>query len=207
MAARSSPDRLSAALRSDTSTCVTTHAVAALMSCEPQILVNNAGGGAVPAALLPRCRRGPLDGLARPEPARADAGHATRPRADAPAGGGAVVNIGSTAGLGFGAARLAGVQRRQGRPHPVHRDPRRRCRKAIRCASIASCRTGSPPSAASRNRALHSLTAVPELVPLETVTDAVVQLHRGRHARRPGAAAGPRAPPRAAGPRAVGGPR
>ncbi|MFB6723305.1 SDR family NAD(P)-dependent oxidoreductase [Kribbella sp. NPDC056345] len=76
-------------------------AVAELMSCQPQILVNNAGGGAVLAPCFPKASverwsasldlnlRAPmlatqlaLDGMQQ-------------------AGGGAIVNVGSTAGLGF----------------------------------------------------------------------------------------------------------
>lgn len=77
-------------------------AVRSLMACQPQILVNNAGGGAVltpcfPSASVERWSasidlnlRAPMLALDLALPGMQAAG------------GGAVVNVGSTAGLGFG---------------------------------------------------------------------------------------------------------
>ena len=108
-----------------------------------RILVNNAGGGghvpphfpdASPAqwgATLELNLRGPM--LATQlalEPMRS-------------AGGGAVVNVASTAGLERRAVRLARVRRGEGGADPVHDDARQRW---TGCASTASCPTGSRPS-------------------------------------------------------------
>lgn len=76
-------------------------AVAHLMSCQPQILINNAGGGAQLAPCFPEAWverwSASLDlNLRAPMLATQLALEAMQQ-----AGGGAIVNIGSTAGLGF----------------------------------------------------------------------------------------------------------
>jgi NAD(P)-dependent dehydrogenase (short-subunit alcohol dehydrogenase family) len=77
-------------------------AVAALMSCDPQILVNNAGGGPSLRPCFPDADAGPWTAslelnLRAPMLATQLALEPMRR-----AGGGVVINIGSTAGLGFG---------------------------------------------------------------------------------------------------------
>ncbi|WP_328999448.1 SDR family NAD(P)-dependent oxidoreductase [Kribbella sp. NBC_00709] len=77
-------------------------AITELMDCQPQILVNNAGGGAVlrpcfPEASVERW----TDSLAVNLRAPMLATQLALPGMRA-AGGGAVVNVGSTAGLGYG---------------------------------------------------------------------------------------------------------
>jgi len=77
-------------------------AVTELMACRPQILVNNAGGGAVLRPCFPEAEVGrwtaSLDlNLRAPMLATQLALDGMRE-----AGGGAIVNLGSTAGVGFG---------------------------------------------------------------------------------------------------------
>ena len=150
-------------------------AVAELMACQPQILVNNAGGGAV---LTPSFPSAPVDrwsasldlNLRAPMLAM----QLALPAMQA-AGGGAVVNVGSTAGLGFG-------------PHvsPEY--------SAAKAALIRLTATLAPlasshgvrvncvvPDWVATERGVRERTALPpgergpELVPLEAVTDAVIQ--------------------------------
>lgn len=151
-------------------------AVASLMECEPQILVNNAGGGAVLRPCFPEASaerwtasldlnlRAPM--LATQlalEPMRA-------------AGGGAIVNVGSTAGLGFG----------------VHVSPEYSAAKAalIRLTATLAPLSSSHgvrvncviPDWVATERGIAERAALPPSergpaqVPLEAVTDAVVSL-------------------------------
>jgi NAD(P)-dependent dehydrogenase (short-subunit alcohol dehydrogenase family) len=76
-------------------------AVSSLMACQPRILVNNAGGGAVLRPCFPEAsveRWSASLNLRAPMLTTQLALPAMRA-----AGGGAVVKVGSTAGLGFGA--------------------------------------------------------------------------------------------------------
>jgi NAD(P)-dependent dehydrogenase (short-subunit alcohol dehydrogenase family) len=78
------------------------NAVADLMACQPQILVNNAGGG---PDLRPCFPEAPVDRWSASLDLNLRAPMLTTQLALEPmrqAGGGAIVNIGSTAGLGFG---------------------------------------------------------------------------------------------------------
>ncbi len=148
------------------------HAVAALMSCEPQILVNNAGGGPTLRPCFPDADAArwtaSLDlNLRAPMLATQLALEPMRL-----AGGGAVVNIGSTAGLGFG----------------PHVSPEYSAAKAglIRFTSALGVLQDSHqvrvncvvPDWVATSRGLAEQASLadpgPPLVPLETVTDAVV---------------------------------
>jgi|1186.fasta_scaffold02303_1 NAD(P)-dependent dehydrogenase (short-subunit alcohol dehydrogenase family) len=150
-------------------------AVADLLTCRPQILVNNAGGGAVlrpcfPDASISRWS----DSLAVNLRAPMLATQLALPSMQA-AGGGAVVNVGSTAGMGFG----------------VHVSPEYSAAKAalIRLTStLAPLRESHGvrvncvvPDWVATERGVRERDALPPaergpaLVPLESVTDAVVR--------------------------------
>jgi NAD(P)-dependent dehydrogenase (short-subunit alcohol dehydrogenase family) len=149
-------------------------AVAELMACQPQILVNNAGGGAVlrpcfPEASVERWSASLALNLRAPMLTTQLALPGMRA-----AGGGAVVNVGSTAGLGFG----------------VHVSPEYSAAKAalIRLtATLAPLRDSHGvrvncvvPDWVATERGLRERAALPpaergaELVPLDQLTDAVV---------------------------------
>ena len=150
-------------------------AVAELLTCRPQILVNNAGGGAVlrpcfPDASISRWS----DSLAVNLRAPMLATQLALPGMQA-AGGGAVVNVGSTAGMGF----------------RVHVSPEYSAAKAalIRLTStLAPLRESHGvrvncvvPDWVATERGVREREALPPaergpaLVPLESVTDAVVR--------------------------------
>ena len=147
-------------------------AVGELMACQPQILVNNAGGGAVlrpcfPEASVKRWTDSLLVNLRAPMLTTQLALPGMRA-----AGGGAVVNVGSTAGLGFG-------------PHvsPEY--------SAAKAALIRLTATLAPldgvrvncvvPDWVATERGVREREALPAsergpaLVPLEAVTDGVVR--------------------------------
>ncbi len=150
-------------------------AVADLMACQPRILVNNAGGGpslqpCFPEASVERWSASLDLNLRAPMLTTQLALSAMRQ-----AGGGAIVNVGSTAGLGFG-------------PHvsPEY--------SAAKAALIRLTATLAPlaeshgvrvncvvPDWVATERGLREREELPEakrgpaLVPLEVLTDAVVQ--------------------------------
>ncbi|TDU84511.1 3-oxoacyl-[acyl-carrier protein] reductase [Kribbella voronezhensis] len=147
-------------------------AVAELMACEPQILINNAGGGPQLRPCFPEADVGrwtaSLDlNLRAPMLATQLALEPMRR-----AGGGAVVNLGSTAGLGFG----------------PHVSPEYSAAKAalIRLTATLGVLQESHqvrvnclvPDWVATERGLAEQAELPEpgppLVPLETLTDAVV---------------------------------
>jgi NAD(P)-dependent dehydrogenase (short-subunit alcohol dehydrogenase family) len=147
-------------------------ALAALMACEPQILVNNAGGGPTLRPCFPDADVGrwtaSLDlNLRAPMLATQLALEPMRR-----AGGGAVINLGSTAGLGFG----------------PHVSPEYSAAKAalIRLTATLGVLQDSHqvrvncvvPDWVATERGLAEQAALadpgPSLVPLETLTDAVV---------------------------------
>jgi NAD(P)-dependent dehydrogenase (short-subunit alcohol dehydrogenase family) len=156
-------------------------AVADLMSCQPQILVNNAGGGANLAPCFPDASAerwsASLDLNLRAPMLATQLGLEGMQRA----GGGAIVNVGSTAGLGFG----------------VHSSPEYSVAKAglIRftatlapLASTHGVRVNCVvPDWVATERGVRERAALPpaergaELVPLEAVTDAVVEFVRDDH--------------------------
>jgi NAD(P)-dependent dehydrogenase (short-subunit alcohol dehydrogenase family) len=149
--------------------------LAELMACRPQILVNNAGGGAVLRPCFPEADvarwTASLDlNLRAPMLATQLALDGMRA-----AGGGAVINLGSTAGVGFG----------------PHVSPEYSASKAalIRFTATLGCLQESHnvrvncvvPDWVATERGLAEQTALPEaergpeLVPLETLTSAVVR--------------------------------
>jgi len=150
-------------------------AVTELMACQPQILVNNAGGGpelrpCFPSASVERWSRSLDLNLRAPMLATQLA-----PPAMQAAGGGAVVNIGSTAGLGFGphvspesSAAKAALIRLTATLAPLRESHgvRVNCVVPDWVATERGVRERAAMPAASRG---------PELVPLTSVTDAVVR--------------------------------
>ena len=150
--------------------------VVELMACNPQILVNNAGGGAVlrpcfPDASVDRWTASLDLNLRAPmlttqlalEPMRA-------------AGGGAIINVGSTAGLGFG-------------PHVSPEYSAAKAALMRLTATLASLRESHGvrvncvvPDWVATERGIAERAALPPVeqglpqVPLQTLTDAVVQL-------------------------------
>ncbi len=150
-------------------------AVADLMACQPQILVNNAGGGpdlrpCFPEASMERWSASLDLNLRAPmlttqlalEPMRR-------------AGGGAIVNIGSTAGLGFGphvspeySAAKAALIRLTSTLAPLVESHR------VRVNCVVPDRVATERGVRER-AALSESERGPEQVPLETLTDAVVR--------------------------------
>ncbi|MFI5695460.1 SDR family NAD(P)-dependent oxidoreductase [Kribbella sp. NPDC051586] len=147
-------------------------AVAELIACRPQILVNNAGGGAVLRPCFPEASvQRWSDSLAVNLRAPMLATQLALPGMRA-AGGGAVVNVGSTAGLGFG-------------PHvsPEY--------SAAKAALIRFTTTLAPldgvrvncvvPDWVATERGVREREALPveehgaDLVPLDALTDGVVR--------------------------------
>ncbi|NUR96183.1 MAG: SDR family NAD(P)-dependent oxidoreductase [Kribbellaceae bacterium] len=147
-------------------------AVRDLMACQPQILVNNAGGGAVltpcfPDAPVARWTASLEVNLRAPMLAT----QLALPGMQA-AGCGAVVNVGSTAGLGFG----------------PHVSPEYSAAKAALIRLTATLPTShgvrvncvvpdwvATPRGLRERAALPASERGPELVPLSAVTDAVVR--------------------------------
>jgi 3-oxoacyl-[acyl-carrier protein] reductase len=150
-------------------------AVTDLMACQPQILVNNAGGGAVlqpcfPDASVDRWSRSLALNLRAPMLTT----HLALPAMKA-AGEGAIINIGSTAGLGFG----------------PHVSPEYSAAKAALIRLTATLAGVSDthnvrvncvvPDWVGTDRGKRERAALPEaergkeLVPLETLTNAVVR--------------------------------
>ncbi|MFF0268354.1 SDR family NAD(P)-dependent oxidoreductase [Kribbella sp. NPDC004536] len=150
-------------------------AVRDLMACQPQILVSNAGGGAVltpcfPDAPAARWTASLEVNLRAPMFAT----QLALPGMQA-AGGGAVVNVGSTAGLGFGphvspeySAAKAALIRLTATLAPLHAS------HGVRVNCVVPDWVATP-------RGLRERAALPasergaELVPLAAVTDAVVR--------------------------------
>jgi len=150
-------------------------AVADLMACQPQILVNNAGGGpdlrpCFPEASMERWSASLDLNLRAPmlttqlalEPMRR-------------AGGGAIVNIGSTAGLGFGphvspeySAAKAALIRLTSTLAPLVESHR------VRVNCVVPDWVATERGVRER-AALSESERGPEQVPLETLTDAVVR--------------------------------
>lgn len=148
-------------------------AVGELMACRPQILVNNAGGGAVLRPCFPEASverwSASLDVNLRAPMLTTYLALAGMQEA----GGGAVVNVGSTAGLGLG----------------VHVSPEYSAAKAalIRLtATLAPLRESHQvrvncvvPDWVATERGLREYAELPPgeppLVPLEAITDAVVR--------------------------------
>ncbi|MEV5968044.1 SDR family oxidoreductase [Kribbella sp. NPDC051952] len=146
-------------------------AVVELMACQPQILVNNAGGGAVlrpcfPEASVERWSASLALNLRAPMLTT----QLALPGMKA-AGGGAIVNVGSTAGLGFG----------------PHVSPEYSAAKAalIRLTATLGVLDGARvncvvPDWVATERGLRERAALPaaergaDLVPLEQLTDAVL---------------------------------
>ncbi|MFF0341208.1 SDR family NAD(P)-dependent oxidoreductase [Kribbella sp. NPDC004875] len=148
-------------------------AVHELMSCRPQILVNNAGGGAVLTPCFPEA------GVARWTAAlevNLRAPMLTTQLAlsgMSAAGEGAVVNVGSTAGLGYGphvspeySAAKAALIRFTTTVTPPH--------NGIRVNCVVPDWVATPRGIRERE-ALAPADRGPALVPLDTVTDAVVR--------------------------------
>jgi len=150
-------------------------AVADLMACQPQILVNNAGGGpslrpCFPEASVERWSASLDLNLRAPMLATQLALGAMRA-----AGGGAIVNVGSTAGLGFGphvspeySAAKAGLIRLTATLAPLVEDD------GIRVNCVV-------PDWVATERGIREREELPEaergpaLVPLDDLTDAVVR--------------------------------
>ncbi|RZT17586.1 3-oxoacyl-[acyl-carrier protein] reductase [Kribbella sp. VKM Ac-2569] len=150
-------------------------AVAELMACQPQILVNNAGGGAVltpcfPEASVARWTASLEVNLRAPMLSTQLALPGMRA-----AGGGTVVNVGSTAGVGFGphvspeySAAKAALIRLTTTLTPLHAS------HGVRVNCVV-------PDWVATERGLRERDALPPdergpaLIPLETVTDAVVR--------------------------------
>lgn len=150
-------------------------AVAELMTCQPQILVNNAGGGpdlrpCFPDAPLERWSASLDVNLRAPMLTTQLALESMRR-----AGGGAVVNVGSTAGLGFGphvspeySAAKAALIRLTATLAPLSES------HGVRVNCIA-------PDWVATERGVREREALAEsergaaLVPLESITDAVVR--------------------------------
>lgn len=150
-------------------------AVAELMACQPQILVNNAGGGAVltpcfPEASVARWTASLDVNLRAPMLATQLALPGMRA-----AGGGAVVNVGSTAGVGFGphvspeySAAKAALIRLTTTLTPLHAS------HGVRVNCVVPDWVATPRGLRERE-ALPPADRGPAMVPLETVTDAVVR--------------------------------
>ncbi|NUR96252.1 MAG: SDR family NAD(P)-dependent oxidoreductase [Kribbellaceae bacterium] len=150
-------------------------AVRDLMACQPQILVNNAGGGAVlrpcfPDAPAARWTASLEVNLRAPMLAT----QLALPGMQA-AGGGAVVNVGSTAGLGFEphvspeySAAKAALIRLTATLAPLHAS------HGVRVNCVVPDWVATPRGVRERD-ALPLRDRGPELVPLEAVTDAVVR--------------------------------
>jgi NAD(P)-dependent dehydrogenase (short-subunit alcohol dehydrogenase family) len=150
-------------------------AVSSLMACQPRILVNNAGGGAVlrpcfPEASVERWSASLELNLRAPMLTTQLALAAMRA-----SGGGAVVNVGSTAGLGFGAlvspeysAAKAALIRLTATLAPLSES------HGVRVNCVV-------PDWVATDRGVRERAALPvaergpELVPLEVLTDAVVR--------------------------------
>jgi 3-oxoacyl-[acyl-carrier protein] reductase len=150
-------------------------AVADLMACQPQILINNAGGGpelrpCFPEASVERWSASLDLNLRAPmltthlalEPMRR-------------AGGGAIVNIGSTAGLGFGphvspeySAAKAALIRLTATLAPLSES------HGVRVNCVVPDWVATERGVEER-AALPESERGPEQVPLETLTDAVVR--------------------------------
>lgn len=149
-------------------------AVRDLMACQPEILVNNAGGGAVltpsfPEAPVARWTASLEVNLRAPMLAT----QLALPGMQA-AGGGAVVNVGSTAGLGFEphvspeySAAKAALIRLTATLEPLHAS------HGVRVNCVVPDWVATPRGLRERD-ALPVRDRGPELVPLEAVTDAVV---------------------------------
>jgi NAD(P)-dependent dehydrogenase (short-subunit alcohol dehydrogenase family) len=150
-------------------------AVADLMSCRPQILVNNAGGGAVLTPCFPEASvERWSDSLAVNLRAPMLATQLALPGMRA-AGGGAVVIVGSTAGLGFGphvspeyAAAKAALIRWTTTLAPLHAS------HGVRVNCVVPDWVATERGQRERN-ALPPDERGPAQVPLEAVTDAVVR--------------------------------
>jgi NAD(P)-dependent dehydrogenase (short-subunit alcohol dehydrogenase family) len=150
-------------------------AVADLMACQPQILVNNAGGGpslrpCFPEAAVERWSASLALNLRAPMLTTQLALDAMRE-----AGGGAIVNVGSTAGVGFGphvspeySAAKAGLIRLTATLAPLAQSHgvRVNCVVPDWVATERGVREWEELPAEERG---------PELVPLSLVTDAVVR--------------------------------
>ncbi|GAA1600172.1 hypothetical protein GCM10009742_55150 [Kribbella karoonensis] len=150
-------------------------AVAELMACRPRILVNNAGGGAVlrpcfPDADLARWSASLDVNLRAPMLTTQLALPGMRA-----AGGGAVVNVGSTAGLGFEphvspeySAAKAALIRLTATLAPLQAS------HGVRVNCVVPDWVATPRGLRERE-ALPPAERGPELVPLDAVTDAVVR--------------------------------
>lgn len=149
-------------------------AVADLMACQPQILVNNAGGGAVLRPCFPEAS---VERWSASLDLNLRAPMVTTQLALEPmrrAGGGAIVNVGSTAGLGFGghvspeysAAKAALIRLTTTlTPLAESHGVRVNCVVPDWVATERGVRERAELPAAERG---------PELVPLELLTDTVV---------------------------------
>ncbi|TQJ06766.1 SDR family NAD(P)-dependent oxidoreductase [Kribbella jejuensis] len=149
-------------------------AVRDLMACQPQILVNNAGGGAVlkpcfPDAPVARWTASLEVNLRAPMLTT----QLALPGMQA-AGGGAVINVGSTAGLGFEphvspeySAAKAALIRLTATLAPLHAS------HGVRVNCVVPDWVATPRGLRERD-ALPAAERGPELVPLSAVTDAVV---------------------------------
>ncbi|HWD82008.1 MAG TPA: SDR family NAD(P)-dependent oxidoreductase [Kribbella sp.] len=150
-------------------------AVRELMACQPQILVNNAGGGAVlrpcfPEATIERWTASLEVNLRAPMLTT----QLALPGMQA-AGGGAVVNVGSTAGLGFGphvspeySAAKAALIRLTATLAPL------RASHGVRVNCVVPDWVATPRGVRERD-ALPASSRGPALVPLSAVTDTVVR--------------------------------
>ena len=150
-------------------------AVTDLMACQPQILVNNAGGGAVlrpcfPEASVDRWSASLELNLRAPMLTTQLALSAMQA-----AGGGAVVNIGSTAGLGFGphvspeySAAKAALIRLTATLAPLSQS------HGVRVNCVVPDWVATERGVRER-AALPVAERGPELVSLEVLTDAVVR--------------------------------
>lgn len=150
-------------------------AVRELMACQPQILVNNAGGGAVlrpcfPEATIARWTASLEVNLRAPMLTT----QLALPGMQA-AGGGAVVNVGSTAGLGFEphvspeySAAKAALIRLTATLAPL------RASHGVRVNCVVPDWVATPRGERERD-ALPAAQRGPALVPLSAVTDTVVR--------------------------------
>ncbi|MET9272197.1 SDR family NAD(P)-dependent oxidoreductase [Kribbella sp. NPDC003557] len=146
-------------------------AVRALMACQPQILVNNAGGGAVlrpcfPDASVERWTASLEVNLRAPMLAT----HLAIPGMRA-AGGGAVVNIGSTAGVGSGSH--VSPEYSAAKAALIRFTTTLRDLDGVRVNCVVPDWVATPRGIRER-AALPPAERGPALVPLEAVTDAVV---------------------------------
>lgn len=150
-------------------------AVRELMACQPRILVNNAGGGAVlrpcfPEATIERWTASLEVNLRAPMLTT----QLALPGMQA-AGGGAVVNVGSTAGLGFGphvspeySAAKAALIRLTATLAPLQAS------HGVRVNCVVPDWVATPRGVRERD-ALPASSRGPALVPLSAVTDTVVR--------------------------------